>query len=112
LAEVPKKRLILRCCLIHLKKGSICQRAVELVELLRQVAERLAYFILLVQHVSVAKADAAFIRLLESGEDTHQRRLAGTVRAEQAVHSRRNREGHVLQRLHAVRIGLGHVADV
>lgn len=30
LAEVPKKRLILRCCLIHLKKNSICQRAVEL----------------------------------------------------------------------------------
>ncbi len=30
MAEVPKKRLILRCCLIHLKKSSICQRAVEL----------------------------------------------------------------------------------
>jgi len=70
------------------------------------------YVILLVQHVGVAKADAAFIRLLERGEDAHQRRLAGTVRTEQAVHSRRNREGHVLQRLHAVEIGLRYVADV
>ena len=32
--------------------------------------------------------------------------------AEQAVHSRRNRERHVLQRLHAVGIGLGYVANV
>ena len=59
-----------------------------------------------------AKADAAFIRLLQRGQSAHQRRLAGTVGAEQAVHSHRNREGHVLQRLHAVGIGLGYVANV
>ena len=58
-------------------------------ELLRQVAERLAHLVLLLQHVDVAEADAAVVRLLQRGEDAHQRGLAGAVGAEQAVHSRR-----------------------
>ena len=41
----------------------------------------------------------------------HRRRLAGTVEAEQAVHSRRNRERHILQRLHAVEVGFEYVAN-
>ena len=81
-------------------------------ELLRQVAERLAHLILLLQHVDVAEVDAAAVRLLQRGQDAHQRGLAGAVGAEQAVHPRRNRERHVLQRLHAVGVGLGYVANV
>ena len=57
------------------------------------------------------EADAAFIRLLQRGQDAHQRGLAGAVGAEQAVHPRRNRERHVLQRLHAVGIGLGYAVE-
>jgi hypothetical protein len=81
-------------------------------ELLGQVAERLPHGVHLLHDVEVAEVDGADVRLLERGEDAHQRRLAGTVRAEQAVHSRRNRERHVLQRLHAVGIGLRYVANV
>ena len=81
-------------------------------ELLRQVAERLPHFVLLVQDVDIAEADAALVRLLQRGDDAHQRGLAGAVRAEQAVHARRDREGDVLQRVHAVGVGLGDIANV
>ena len=55
--------------------------------------------------------DAAAVGFLQRGEDAHQRRLAGAVGAEQAVHARRDRQADVLQRLHAVGVGLGDVAD-
>ena len=60
----------------------------------------------------LAEADGARVRLLQRREDAHQRGLAGAVGTEQAVHPRRNRERHVLQRLHAVGVGLGDVANV
>ena len=82
-------------------------------ELLRQVAERLAHVVLLRQHVDVAeRGSLPAVRLLQRGEDAHQRRLAGAVRAEQAVHPRGNGERDVLQRLHAVGIRLGDAANV
>jgi hypothetical protein len=81
-------------------------------ELLRQVAQRLAHGVLLVQHVDVAERDSTLVRLLQRGKDAHQRGLAGAVGAEKAEHAGRDREGHVLQRLHAVRISLGHVANL
>ena len=82
-------------------------------KLLRQVAERLAHFILLIQHVDARRAwTLPLSGSCKRGQDAHQRGLAGAVGAEQAVHPRRNREGHVLQRLHAVGIGLRYAADL
>ena len=89
-------------------------------ELLRQVAQRPADVVLLPHDVEsplracrgVAQVNRAGVRLLERGEDAHQRGLAGAVGAEQAVHPRRDRERHVLQRLHAVGVGLGHASNV
>jgi len=42
----------------------------------------------------------------QRGDYAHQRRLAGAMRAEQALHSGRNGADDIVQRLHAVGIGL------
>jgi hypothetical protein len=63
-------------------------------ELLWHVAERLAYIVLLLQHVDLAEADAAFIGLLQWP----------------ACASARERD--VLQRLHAVGVRLGDAAHL
>jgi len=81
-------------------------------ELLRQVAEGLPHLPLLLHHVEVAEADGPRVGLLERGEGAHQRGLAGAVGAEQAVHSGRDGERHVLQRTHAVGVGLGNLLDL
>ena len=80
-------------------------------ELLRQVAERPAHRVLVPQHVDLAERDAAAVGLLQRGEDAHQRGLAGAVGPQQPVHAVRDREGDVVQRLHAVGVGLGIVAQ-
>ena len=80
-------------------------------ELLRQVAERLAYFVLLVQHVDLTETNGALVRILQCGEDAHQRGLSCAVGTEQAVHPGRNGERHVLQRLHAVGVRLRDAAN-
>ena len=81
-------------------------------KLLRQVTERLADLVLLADDVDVAEGDGPAVRLLQRGEHAHQRGLAGAIGAEQAVHPRRNREGHVLQGMHAVGVGLGYAANL
>jgi hypothetical protein len=50
--------------------------------------------------------------ILQRGQDAHQRGLARAVGPQQPVHPRRDGEAHVVERLHAVRVGLGDVADV
>ena len=60
----------------------------------------------------IAEADRPAVRLLQRRDDAHQRRLAGAVGAEQAIHAGRNREGDVLQGLHAVGVGLRYVTNV
>ena len=42
-------------------------------ELLRQIAERLADLILLADDVDAVEGDGASVRLLERGDDAHQR---------------------------------------
>ncbi len=125
-ADVPKVRLPEQC--LHyffarstpgnaLEDGEVFEQVLGVhvrvnAKLLRQVTKRLAHFIFLIQYVHPAELDAAAVRFLQCGQDAHQSRLAGAVGSEQAVHSRRDRERHVLQCLHAIGIGLGYVANV
>jgi hypothetical protein len=87
-------------------------------EVLRQVAEDAAHCVLVAQHVDVAaavdadQARAAGVGLLQRRERSHQRRLAGTVGAQQSEHSGRDRERHAVERADAVGIGLGEIADL
>ena len=80
-------------------------------EFLRQVAQGLAHLFLALQHVDLAEHGAAAVGFLQRGQDAHQRRLAGAVGPEQAEHARRDRQADVVQRLHAVGIGLADVAE-
>ena len=61
--------------------------------------------------VEIAEVHAAFIGVLQRGQDPHQGGLAGAVRSEQAVHSCRNGERYVPEGLDAVAITLGDTAD-
>ena len=81
-------------------------------ELLRQVAERLAYLVLPRQDIEPAERRAAAVCLLQGGEDAHQGGLARAVGTEQAVHSRWNREGQVFERLHAIGVRFGDAANL
>jgi hypothetical protein len=80
-------------------------------KLLRQVTEGLADLVFLADDVDAAESNGPAVRLLQRGQHAHQRGLAGPIGAEQTVHPRRNREGHVLQGTHAVGISLGDAAN-
>ena len=87
--------------------GDVAQHA----KVLREVAERFACGRFLPDHVEMAEADGAAIGLLQRRQDAHERRLAGAVGTEETEHAGGDGEGEVLQRLHAVRIGLGEIFD-
>jgi len=76
-------------------------------EFLRQVAERFADFVFLLDHVQVAELDRALVWVLERGDRPHQGGLAGAVGAEQAVHALRDGEATCLR----ARIPLRYVLE-
>ena len=81
-------------------------------EVLRQVAQHAADLVLVVEYVVVAEEDGAGIALLQGGQGAHQGRLAGAIRAQQAKHPGRYRQRHVIQRHHAIRVGLRQFANL
>ena len=81
-------------------------------ELLRQIAEQLADFVFLPQHVDAVEARGAAVGLLQRGQRAHERGLAGAVGAEQSEHALGNGQRDVLQRLRPVGIALGEVIDL
>jgi len=87
-------------------------------EVLRQVAEDTAHAGLVAQHVDVRAAAGidelrrAMVGVLQRGQGSHQGRLAGAVLAEQAEHAGGNRQAHLVERAHAVGVGLGETSDV
>ena len=80
-------------------------------EVLRQVAEQAADLVLVVEHVEVAEEDRAGIAFLQGGQGAHQGRLAGAVRAEQAEHPGGDGQRDLVQRHHAIGVGLRQFAD-
>jgi hypothetical protein len=76
-------------------------------ELLGQVAEDLAYFLLLMQDVEIVQCDRAGVALLERGDGTHQGRLAGAVGPHQTEHPPRDLKADILERLDSVAVRLG-----
>jgi hypothetical protein len=80
-------------------------------ELLREIAEGATHAVLLAQDVDVAQHDGASVGLLERGDRAHERRLAGAVGSEEAIHPARNVERDVAEGAHAVGVGLGDAAD-
>ena len=80
-------------------------------ELLRQVAENLSDVVGLGEHVDVAEANGARVRLLQRGDGAHQRRLPCAVGAEQAEHAGGYVERDVLQRANAVGVRLREIRD-
>ena len=81
-------------------------------ELLRQIAEHAADRERVGNDVGAVEGDATGGRLLQGGDDPHQRRFAGAVRPEQAVHAARHVEIDPRERLNAVRIGVPEVSDL
>src|SRR5678816_2724883 len=59
----------------------------------------------------IAQRYGAQVRLLQRGDRAHQRRLAGAVGSEEAVHPARDVEVDVTQSAHAVGVRLGDAAD-
>jgi hypothetical protein len=58
-----------------------------------------------------AEHDGAGVGLLQRGDGAHERRLAGTVRTEKAVHPAGDVEVDVVESADAVGIGLGDAAN-
>ena len=80
-------------------------------ELLREIAEGPTQLVLLAQGVDRAEVDLPFVGLLQGGDGAHERRLAGAVRAKQAIHPRRDAQVDVLQCLDAVGVSFREVLD-
>ena len=80
-------------------------------ELLRQIAEHLAHFVLLLEDVDAVERDGAGIGVLQGGDGAHEGALAGAVRAEQSEHVIADGEGDVLEGANAVGISLGEIGD-
>jgi hypothetical protein len=80
-------------------------------ELLRQISERPPHGVFVAKHIDVAEAHRAGVGLLQRGKDAHQRRLTGAVRAEEAEHSARDRQGDAVQGAGAVVVRLRQIAD-
>src|SRR5262249_20205370 len=66
---------------------------------------------LVAEHVDFAQAHGAGVGILERGERAHERRFAGSVRAEEAEHPGLYREGHVAERLDARSVALREPFD-
>ena len=81
-------------------------------ELLRQISQQLADFVLLPQHIDAVELRAAAVGFLQRGQRAHERGLACPVGAEQSEHALWNGERDVLQRLRPVGIALGEIFDL
>ena len=75
-------------------------------EVLRQVAERPAQLVRLGEDIDVAEFDRARGRLLQRRDGAHERRFAGAVGAEQAVHPARDRQADVVESDRAVSVSM------
>jgi hypothetical protein len=86
------------------------ERGVE-PEVLRQVAQPRPDGTRVLHDVDAVERDAAAGRLEQAGEDVHQRRLAGSVGAEQAEEALRDLERDALERSDGTGVDLDEVLD-
>ena len=91
----------------HVERGHLGIDA----ELLRQIAEDAADLVFLAEDVDAVEVDGAGVGVLQGGDGAHQRALAGAVGTEKTEHVVADGEGKVLERLDAVRIGLGKTCN-
>ncbi len=80
-------------------------------EILGQVAQHPPGGLLVGQQVLFIQPDGARIGILQGGDGTHQRGLAGPVGAQQAEHAARNIQGNVVQCPDAIVVGLAQIAN-
>src|SRR5579863_7188309 len=80
-------------------------------EFLRQIAEDLADFVLLLEDVEAVERDGAGIGILESRDRTHQRALAGAIRTQQPKHIVADAQRYIFERLHTIWVRLGKTGD-
>jgi hypothetical protein len=76
---------------------------------LEQVAQ--AHGVLVALHVDAIEGDGALVGVLQGGDGPHQGRVAGPVGSEQSEQSFRNVERDVVDRAHAVGVGLRQIVD-
>jgi len=88
-------------------------------ELLWQVAEGLAHFVLLPHHVDrvsgvrrIDEADRSGVGFLQRRDRSHQGRFAGAVRAEEAEHAGMNRQRDILERGDTVGVGFREISNL
>ena len=116
LQEGLHQRLALAVVHHALQQGDVVQHVVRAhprvhPELLRQVAEHLAHLVFLAEHIDLAEHHRSAVRLLQGGQDAHQGALARTVGPQQTEQAGGDGEAHVVQRFHAVRVGLAEAVD-
>src|SRR5580765_2468525 len=81
-------------------------------KLLGQVSEASTNFVFLLEEVDLAQKNTTAVRFLECSQGPHESGFARSIRAEQAVHSSRDRQRHVIECLDSIFISLGKVADL
>jgi hypothetical protein len=80
-------------------------------EILGQVAQGAAQGLGVSDHVDIAEPDESRGGGLQGGDDPHQRRLAGPIGTEQAVHAIGNDQIDVVERLHPAGIDVAEGLD-
>ena len=75
-------------------------------EVLRQIAQPAPQLLRLGQHVEAVEHDRPLVRLLQSRDRAHQRRLPRAVGSEEPEQSAPDREIHPVEGAHAVAVGL------
>jgi hypothetical protein len=80
-------------------------------EILREIAEAAADFVLLREDIEVTEADGTSVGRLQRGDGAHQRGFAGAIGAEEAIHALGNVERDAVEGLDAIRIGLIQILD-
>ena len=85
-------------------------------EVLRQIAEHATHGVFVAKNVDAAghvgELRRARVGVLQGRQRSHQGRLAGAIRPEQAEHAGGDRQRDVVERAHAVGIGLRQTGDV
>ena len=80
-------------------------------EILRQIAERPAKGLRVLQDIYAIEPDGTGRRGLQGRDAPHEGRLASSVGTEQTVHARFDRQADPVQRLHAIGVDVAEFID-